>query len=1240
MSVRNSEVEFSGWTTFDVPNQFEDLKKQLATGSYYVQNVLDLGDINTRLQNISRIREPKELLDMFPLFYSIAIHFDKVSINGRSQAVEILLRLTASEMSEAQRRIHIGLGADDRRFHLNIVKMLSCILAEYVIRFDNDQTNKSSDFDMPAPKKGKKVKEAENGGKTIVTSDTLRDKCLKGLCDILRSHIKPLWDSSIIDEQFVKCVTKPCYHLLRRQDIAKNPIVKENLPLILTIMINKFEHAREASIQFIQAVKLYDSNSSLLITVLNSLLTDYQDTSLAIELLKEICETNFVAAQADNTSAKTMATFIIDMARLDPHIIRTHIDQISDLLTAESHHIRVAALTAFCSVIEKLLSSDDLDDGQRKMRDDLLQILREHVSDITAFVRQHCLQLWTSLVQQKKVPVRQYIRAFELGLDRLRDSACAVRKDAVTLVMHMVLNNPYFVVDSTRAQFEERQNDAEAKLAELRGELEKLNKNIKEQKSNKNGKVQSDEDDSGAEDKSIDDDEDEEEEEENEMHVDNNQEKENTNDDQSLQETLARVKLEEQVMRVEEIVTLYKDGLQFMDLIEQANRHVVNLFNSPTLADCKQAVDFFVNLRHYRLVLPNIEQSLRLMFSLIWSIDKSICEAITQAFVKIYFDVAPTIPAAHVPLHQARAIIRALKGATFSEELCFEEILKQLIKGKKIATEAITEALWKFYKAPPDDNTDVIAGKILSFIVGNEVNTKLNDITDLIQAKEKNRRFVHISCLLLQLAATPKKIENGVRPKQFRLPKTHRLFEILGNIIVSTFHDVSDRQWTPMMESAFDVIFKLADGPIKHIENIIKKLAVKTGVKLGGVFKIPTASQSQQVFNEPMDFENAGYDSSQNQLSQQQQSQNPSFHHHTQTNSNSALMLVRFLNCLGKAAVGIVYYVDCTVKDELFRRKEAKQTRVTDKKSQQKPRKSVKKRTKRKTPDEDDENPSTSINESTTSSSNLTLNSTTNQTIDDDQDDEMCQVFGGAEAEDPVDNEIGLYIQSICEKNSLLMQYKNILEQILLHPNEYREEALQLSATICLCKFMLLSVELCETHAKMLFDLLKNSTFESVRVAIMVLMNDFYLKYPLAFAAYSNDVYGCLRDRSDNVRLAALKTISNLILKEMVKPKGQISEIALCIIDKHPQIATLATSFFSELAKRQHGEALFNILPDIFSNLVGGGLDKDRELIEEDFKCIMEFLFKYVNKEKQTESLSEKLCQRFHLADNNPPFMA
>lgn len=55
-------------------------------------------------------------------------------------------------MSEAQRRIHIGLSSDERRFHLNIVKMLCCLLSEYTIRFDNDQSNKSADFDMPTAK--------------------------------------------------------------------------------------------------------------------------------------------------------------------------------------------------------------------------------------------------------------------------------------------------------------------------------------------------------------------------------------------------------------------------------------------------------------------------------------------------------------------------------------------------------------------------------------------------------------------------------------------------------------------------------------------------------------------------------------------------------------------------------------------------------------------------------------------------------------------------------------------------------------------------------------------------------------------------------------------------------------------------------------------------------------------------------------------------------------------------------
>ncbi|CAF1202124.1 unnamed protein product, partial [Didymodactylos carnosus] len=505
----------------------------------------------------------------------------------------------------------------------------------------------------------------------------------------------------------------------------------------------------------------------------------------------------------------------------------------------------------------------------------------------------------------------------------------------------------------------------------------------------------------------------------------------------------------------------------------------------------------------------------------------------------------------------------------------------------------------------------------------NQISNKLNDIIEIaFVTKAKNLNFVHISCVLLQMIGTCRKTENGVRPKPYRLAKTHRLFELLSKIIVENFNVTSNDKWTPMLESAIDVIFKLADNPIKHVENIVKKLAAKAGLKLG--------KQNQQQSQTTNEVPSHVMDDFNDPILEPDHQSNPS--QRTILTDISSLILTRFFNCLGKVAIGILYYIDCTMKEELLRRKDLKESGKTNEKQKQQSIKTKTKRGKNKrTRDMDGDE--ASMNE--TLNISMLTSIASKQNIVDEVDTEMDQVFGGAEAEDPVENEITSHIQTICEKNSLLMQYVELILHIISHQNVYNDELLQLSAIICLCKYMLLSVDLCDRQLHTIFHLLKNSSHENVRVTIVVLMNDFYLKYPLALASYSSDVYGCLRDRSVNVRLAALKTISNLILKEMVKPKGQISEIAMCIIDEHSQIASLAISFFMELSKRQHGDALFNILPDILGNLVGGG-GENRNLSEEDFERIMEFLFKFIHKERHTESLSEKLCQRFHNADNDP----
>ena len=59
-----------------------------------------------------------------------------------------------------------------------------------------------------------------------------------------------------------------------------------------------------------------------------------------------------------------------------------------------------------------------------------------------------------------------------------------------------------------------------------------------------------------------------------------------------------------------------------------------------------------------------------------------------------------------------------------------------------------------------------------------------------------------------------------------------------------------------------------------------------------------------------------------------------------------------------------------------------------------------------------------------------------------------------------------------------------------------------------------------------------------------------------------------LRDESCQVRKNTLMVLTHLILNDMVKVKGQISEMATCLEDKDARIADLSKLFFLELSKK------------------------------------------------------------------------
>lgn len=59
-----------------------------------------------------------------------------------------------------------------------------------------------------------------------------------------------------------------------------------------------------------------------------------------------------------------------------------------------------------------------------------------------------------------------------------------------------------------------------------------------------------------------------------------------------------------------------------------------------------------------------------------------------------------------------------------------------------------------------------------------------------------------------------------------------------------------------------------------------------------------------------------------------------------------------------------------------------------------------------------------------------------------------------------------------------------------------------------------------------------------------------------------------LRDDSQTVRKNTLQVLTHLILNDMVKVKGQISEVATCVVDHNERISSLAKLFFHELSHK------------------------------------------------------------------------
>lgn len=246
---------------------------------------------------------------------------------------------------------------------------------------------------------------------------------------------------------------------------------------------------------------------------------------------------------------------------------------------------------------------------------------------------------------------------------------------------------------------------------------------------------------------------------------------------------------------------------------------------------------------------------------------------------------------------------------------------------------------------------------------------------------------------------------------------------------------------------------------------------------------------------------------------------------------------------------------------------------------------------------------------------------------DDDGEDDIEAELGLAQAaEAETENKVAEIAEKEIVGRGLIDLYTPIVLHIVANEGgKFSSEILKQSSVLALCKFMSISKSFCEKHLPILFLTLANAPKRDItlRANTVIALGDLAFRFPNEVEPYTSRIYACLRDNSTRVRLHTLMVLTHLILNDMVKVKGQVCEIALCLRDKEIRIRDMARLLFHELSKRSNNP-IYNLLPEIVSRLSSMPTVK-----KDDFRAIMGFLLNFIKKERQTEMLVEKLCQRF-----------
>ncbi|XP_044155231.1 condensin complex subunit 1 [Bufo gargarizans] len=1182
---------------FNIPLAFKDLLKSGGVGQYVVQEVLPVRQLTADLHAYKaalRSQGPKCVIQHFDSLYSILYHFRSVDVALKEDLLELLVKANSQHASELPSVLDdMSLATAERDLHLNTLKM-NCFLLLHLVEAFEVETYKAALGNVEPSGKGRKAKSKADG----FLWENERENVLQTITHLLQLDIRRLWSMSLMEEEFISMVTGCCYKMMENPSIGalKNKSLWEALSHLLGVAVKRSNDTLSVSVKVIQLLQHFEHLAPVLVHAVTLWATEYGMKPLVGEIMRKIGQKSCQDLSRESSAVKAIHMFITQLSERIPAIMMPNISVLLDYLNAEPYMMRNAVLTVMGETVIRVLSGDNLDESEKNARDSFLDTLQEHIHDVHTFVRSCVLQIYNRIVQEKALPLSRFRSVVTLVVGRLFDKSVKVCKNAIQVLASFLANNPFTCKLSS---------------TDLKGPLEKEKNKLKELQDKQKKKppvvVISAEEEWEAMlpelQETLDALEQEEENGDEDTEVDSPQ--------QLCERILALLKstsYKNAIRLVKKGISLFPEDPLF-SVEQEENAELVTILEKIFTAKDKHSESTneeqveeaaseqpdeqrselskqemlvqYLTDAHYFAV--KIEEAIDIISKMMYEAASSVVQEVIEFFVTVsQFGVPQAVVGVRrmLPLIWSKepGVRDAVVGAYRQLYLCASS------ESERVKAQNLIQNLSLLMV---DSSAGVIQSLeeiVLEFVQKGEIRPSVTQLlweqfTLKVPCTNIERRAA-VMMLGMMSRGEPEIVLSNLDTLVTmglgqEVQKDYQLAQEVCNCILkitdgqkSTLGKKSPPLRLPRDHCLFQNLAEAVVGGITQ-QNLhwisFKEIVIKLVFEMG---------------EEP---EEIGADI----LHRCSQQVLQELNNQGDASTLPAFLLTHLLSLAGDVALQLVVHLECTVSAELRGRRILKEEQEAEKLGKNKQRKSK-----------------------------------GNESMEEEDLGLVGASADDAEAE---------LIQRVCDKELLngqqyLSAFLPLVLRVCKNSGKYNDPALCTAATLALTKFMMISSDFCDSHLRLIFTLLEKSPLPAVRSNIMIALGDLSIRFPNLIEPWTPHLYARLRDESRDVRRTSAIVMTHLILKDMVKVKGQVSEMAVLLIDSDQEIALLAKNFFTELSNK--GNAVYNLLPDIISRLS----DPDCGVEEEAFHTIMRHLLSYITKDKQTESLIEKMCHRFRTA--------